>query len=401
MNHNESPEKNLKNRKKIVFLSFVIKPWNFEKRYFINELIANGFEIEFWDLSIIFNVDIGRISDPSHVKKFESRGFVQNHIEKNKSAFYVVMFDLEYRFLWVYRLLTKHECKLFFFSSGQFPTIPKTFSQKLLDSLRSPTRIFHKIFMYIVNRMKMIKKFDIVFFDSNRARELYPGAKQYVAIGSPEFEEYCRLSRSLTPTEKIVEISEEKYLVFLDSCLPFNSDPKRNSLQNVDSEKYRTGILNLFNKIETETGMRIIIAAHPKSNYSSNYFQNRPIIKWKTSQLVLGAQGVISHYSTATNYAVLMKKQIMFICNDEFGTLPGARHRMLITSAMAQELQMSFYNMDHLPEEISFFEVKEEIYRKYKENYVSINDSCENNNSDIILKTFLENLPGREYHASV
>lgn len=379
----------MKTGKKIIFLSFVIKPWHFEKFYFIDHLIANGFEIEFWDMSTVFKVDIGRIADPTHVRKLESRSSVRELIKNNQFATFVLLFALEYRFLWIYRLLTEHKCKLFFFSSGHFPSIKKNIFHEILDVMNNPKNIYKKIVLSAVNRMKMVKNFDVVLFDANRAKEKSPGANQYVAINSLEFETYCDLSSASTSTQAFEGIPYQKYIVFLDSCLPFNSDPKRNGYQNVDPERYRIGITNLFDQLEHNLGIKVIIAAHPKSEYSSEYFENRPIIKWKTAQLVMRANFVISHYSTATNYAVLWKKPIIFICSDDFSRIPRARYRMLITSGMAKELNMPLYNMDHLPEKISFSDVNDKVYDQYREKYVTLNTSCEKRNKDIILAAFL------------
>ena len=47
-----------------------------------------------------------------------------------------------------------------------------------------------------------------------------------------------------------------------------------------------------FDYLEEKYGMPVVIAAHPKSDYSGGEFGNRSIIKYKTDDLVFNARMV-------------------------------------------------------------------------------------------------------------
>ena len=130
------------NFKKIIFISYIIKPDYFEKRYCIYDLIAKGFEIEYWDLSLIFGIENDETGDSDHVIKFKSRTNVKESIKNNVFSSFVLLIHLEHRFFWIYRLLTKYHCKLFFFSWGEFPPPRISKFQSLKNSLQ----------WYLVNR---------------------------------------------------------------------------------------------------------------------------------------------------------------------------------------------------------------------------------------------------------
>ena len=74
-------------------------------------------------------------------------------------------------------------------------------------------------------------------------------------------------------------------------------------------------IISRFEK----TGLKIIIAAHPRSNYEDlpDYFKGRKRVKGKTIELIKECRLVLAHCSTAINFANLFYKPIIFVsCSD-------------------------------------------------------------------------------------
>ena len=76
------------------------------------------------------------------------------------------------------------------------------------------------------------------------------------------------------------------------------------------SNCWRSKFCKFFDYIEHKFHVRIIIAAHPKSNYDakSDYYQGRTIIKGDTARLVKDSSFVIASQSTAINLAILFNK---------------------------------------------------------------------------------------------
>ncbi|MHB1100401.1 MAG: hypothetical protein ACYCZR_12680 [Burkholderiales bacterium] len=380
--------KKMNGSNKIIFLTFVKKPGYFEKRFFVEDLKDRGFGIEFWDLSALFG-NPGSGEDENHVKKFADRSKVAAAIESERMASFVMLFDFEYRFIWIYRLLTKYECKLFFFSWGAFPGIKR---ETPLKSFPTPARIYKAIVLRACRHLNLLKFFDVIFYAGEKAKPIATNARFQIPANLPDFEEYCDLVSGKSAWDPL-SLPEGGYAVFLDCYLPFHPDFRINGMKNIDPEKYRIGINAFFDKIELDIEKPVVIAAHPKAEYPQGYFGSRLLIKNETARLVMNSRAVISHYSTSTSHAVLWKKPLVFVYSDDMINTTDAAHMVPITNAMAEELAMPIYNIDHLPQKISLHEVQDELYERYRKNYITTLPSCNQRNREIFLKAFSINQP--------
>lgn len=109
--------------------------------------------------------------------------------------------------------------------------------------------------------------------------------------------------------------------VFLDEYLPFHEDFKYlGMLPPITKEEYYPLMCRVFEFFEKKYGAKIIIAAHPSSEYDKHpdYFEGREVIKGKTSELVKNGDFVIVNMSLAFDFAVLYYKPIVFITFDTF-----------------------------------------------------------------------------------
>ncbi|MCX9029322.1 MAG: hypothetical protein OIN86_14245 [Candidatus Methanoperedens sp.] len=109
--------------------------------------------------------------------------------------------------------------------------------------------------------------------------------------------------------------------VFLDDNVPYHPEEVLfgNDDYPVTAEMYFTNINKFLDYIEKEQNLKVVIAAHPTSDYSDKpgSFGNRKIIYGNTIGCVRSAKFVISHSSTALNYAVLYRKPVIFIYTNE------------------------------------------------------------------------------------
>ena len=100
--------------------------------------------------------------------------------------------------------------------------------------------------------------------------------------------------------------------VFIDNMQV--GDPYASYLgwKEIDANNYFKSLNDLFSKVEKELGLKVIIAAHQRSDeISLGPIGHRPIIKGKTIELVAKSKLVICHDSTAINFPVLFKKPIL------------------------------------------------------------------------------------------
>lgn len=113
--------------------------------------------------------------------------------------------------------------------------------------------------------------------------------------------------------------NEKAYGVFLDEDVPFHPDYGYMGVQPFSTpEQYYPCLCKFFSIIEQKQDCEIIIAAHPRSKYENmpDFFNGRPVVKGKTVELVKNARFVITHSSTANNFAVLFRKPIIFVTTD-------------------------------------------------------------------------------------
>ena len=73
-----------------------------------------------------------------------------------------------------------------------------------------------------------------------------------------------------------------------------------------------------FDSVEKTTGLKIIIALHPSSNYTPATFGNRCMLMGKTAELIRDSEAVLAHCSNAINFAVLWNKPLLLCHNIPF-----------------------------------------------------------------------------------
>ena len=142
-----------------------------------------------------------------------------------------------------------------------------------------------------------------------------------------------------------------------------------------------------------ELGLKVVIAAHPKSNHEEypDYFGKRQTFKAQTHKLVKKAKLVIAHASTVLNLIVLEKKPVLFITTAEYEVDLEYSKRMRL---MAAPLGKTCINIDTEPCPIDWGKelvVDMELYSNYERNYIKKENSEQLNTWQIManrLKSF-------------
>jgi len=102
--------------------------------------------------------------------------------------------------------------------------------------------------------------------------------------------------------------------VFLDQNLGFHIGAKAPGFtQVVDPDYFYPRLRALFDRIESELGLRVIIAAHPRADYSQHpdLFGKREVQAGNTIKLLRASKLAICSYSTAAGMAVLFRKPLL------------------------------------------------------------------------------------------
>jgi hypothetical protein len=106
-----------------------------------------------------------------------------------------------------------------------------------------------------------------------------------------------------------------KQAVFIDQYLPYHRGFPELKSNHLDADIYYSTLRRLFDRIEQEHNLKIVIAAHPKTDFPDHLkgFGDREVFYDQTVQLVGKSELVLGHNSTALSFAVLFKKPVMLL----------------------------------------------------------------------------------------
>lgn len=164
--------------------------------------------------------------------------------------------------------------------------------------------------------------------------------------------------------------------VFIDEYLPYHRDLAAfGNRPPMEDFKYYALLRRLFDRVEAELGLRVVIAACPRADYSDKpgVFGDRKVIFSATPGLVGSSKLVLAHRSTAINYAVLFRKPVMLTTTRE---IYNSHHKPYL-NGFAKALGRKLEYIDNL-DSIDFahvFDFDEAPYAAYQEDYIKTAES--------------------------
>jgi|694.fasta_scaffold37743_6 hypothetical protein len=178
-------------------------------------------------------------------------------------------------------------------------------------------------------------------------------------------------------------IEAEDYVLFIDDCISNSFDFKLTNQTKIIEHVEYFKILNLFfDHFEEKFKIKIKIAAHPNGKEITNYkkyFNKREVIFDKTAELSINAKLILTHFSTAINYGVILKK-IIFLLN--FKNLNNT-YQGAILKNISKLLNCKILDIDNANslDAISFKQNIDYLsYDKYINDYISNEKNINNNN---------------------
>lgn len=201
--------------------------------------------------------------------------------------------------------------------------------------------------------------------------------KNIIRINHPDYEVYKgslkRISRS------------EDFIVFLDEAFPVHPEIKFCYKKDYSSlvSPYRKSLIMLFDYLERTFDKKIIVCAHPKSEYKGDEFGHHKIVYGETCDMVRKSAFVLMHVSTSSVYAILDDKPIIMLSSKEY------RHNVKYTLEFQKEyaklLGLDIFDIsDWRPIKGSILPLD----RRYRENfifsYLTSMDTEALSNNDII-----------------
>jgi hypothetical protein len=378
---------------KIVYLSNIRLTDRVAHNWFIDDLLHKGIDVEFWDLIPFMREhhrEFNEIS-PKYLKELNSIIELDELIKKQtKEVVYVVLFPLNNATKNVYIKLSNQKARIVYIDWGAMPiyTTSTQFTKikRFVGAFRSLNHfklVLQSRYFLLLQKLKIIKKFDI-FFASGRILEEKPRhAEKVVSIPFADYIEYKK-------AEKNSKTETSRYAVFLDINLPFQSDLALAGMPQINPEIYYSEMNSFFDMIEVDFNVKVVIAAHPKNSLNLQHFSSRTAKRMKTAELVRDAEFVISHQSTSISYAVLNYKPLMFIYTPTM--------ELLYKSSIIVEIKnlAQYFGSDPINSNssldsglISLPQVNKPIYDKYIEYYIASKNSQQSSPSYVFLSEII------------
>ena len=376
--------------KKVIYVSWVKLTDKYARDYFVDHLIESGVEVEFWDIVALTREPHNEVGELNvkYLRVLKSYCDFENLVKRNENVdvVYVMLISLDWNARTVYRLFSKYRCKMVFFSWGMMPAATGSLWKRAVTKLiTDPFGFFRLLFDMVClksyKKLGLIKPFDVVFTAGSVVSEGYQYSKKNIQLNSFDYDHYMRARESAN------SFSCAKYAVFLDLNMAYNSDLALEGLKTVNPHEYYGSINRFFTLLEEQYGVKIVIAAHPKTDPNSRVFGDREVCRLITAEIVQDAEFVITHHSTALSYAVLNIKPCIFVYTNEMEKLyPNCRVRQI--KLFADYLDAPIYNIDKLsPSDKIVIKPPNRIrYDDYKYSFVTSKESENASSKDIFLQ---------------
>ncbi|MGE5505896.1 MAG: hypothetical protein ACM31L_15860 [Actinomycetota bacterium] len=171
---------------------------------------------------------------------------------------------------------------------------------------------------------------------------------------------------------KPLAADEGRTALYIDTWLGYHPDSVAEGHgQPVDPAEFYPRLRRLFDRVEAELGLEVVIAAHPRADYyaAPGLFGARRIVKGGTAALVRSCRLGIGCHSTASSFAVLFGKPLMIIATRSLDAHPTVGHKMRCTAA-ALGTKPVFIDDPDAVDLTRAYEVDQAAYRAYVEDYI-------------------------------
>lgn len=367
---------------KIIF--FITSPFNQRdyKRFGIEILQANGFEVEVWDFTPFLKPEVWNqvvVPDPINWDKcipISSLGDIKSAASGITSdTFVVCMIGYSFGTFSVYKILSKNKLPYCVFMANALP--PPNNEKKVLDLLHrigntTFGQIIDNLFLRIPYNWLGVRPATIILAGGSASTHYkYPIDKKTEILWLHTLDYDIYLDEL-----KVAVETDDELCVFLDEYLPFHPDYIHSGLSvPAISDEYYPNLCKFFDFIENKYNVHVVIAAHPRSKYEEHpdYFGGRPVIRGKTVELVRKSKFIIAHSSTSINFAVLFHKPMIFITSNRLKESWMGPFIELMASMLGKKtIDVDNSLRIDWGEELL---VNKDAYLYYKHNYIKKNDT--------------------------
>lgn len=368
--------------KDLIILSQAPLTPQIKRNNYVDEYLNVGYKIQFWDISQLLHPGVKYNDELS--ASYQKRIFSLFELEDNlkKVDAFNTIFILDFDAYWsnrrIFKLLSDYHCCTIRIDMYANTSLAMTYRQKI-------SKLFSTCFKNIaLTKLGLLfYKFYALIHHISLCQFYYSSSSivnRTHKINHPDYEEFV-----FTDSKPVVE---GKYILFVDTF--FGAHPDElfiyKSKKTFSITKYQKILDDFFTYLEHQYEMPVVIAAHPKSDYSNGEFGNRRIIKYRTKDLIVHADKVVMQLCNTISWVALADKSFAFVTTDDYVALS---HRKKRFDALASLFGKSIYNIEHCDfSEVLFTKVLQEIRSHYIYTYLTDIEIEKKRNIDILKESY-------------
>ncbi len=359
----------IENRNRIIIIDY--EPYRKYKRqrFFLDEFLQHEFIVQYWCLCELLTYT--RRANYLHKDKDDEVIYIKTERELSnrinilsKSTIVIMELGINFETLPIIRRLKSKS--IITLRIDYFRNFGSILSRKstVLEKMKKMNifRIKNKI-AYFIDKIYKFSQYDCLFLTGQKINNYqHPNIKSLT---------YFDVYTNQSVKEPILT---EKYIVFLDMYFAKHPDwtatagiPRNKQLSE---DLYYQKMNKAFDKIESQTGIKIVVAAHPQSQYSNEY-KHRQIFYNKTAELVKYSEFILTHHSLAISYAILNNKKIFLLFFDDFFNKKSYLNGLYLSMLQMQnEFDGTLINIDHDFVLHDSYQINLEKYTQFKKNYL-------------------------------
>jgi hypothetical protein len=320
--------------KKIIFFFSEQFTETYFNRFGIDLLQKNGFVVEIWDLSTAMHPGVQKryvapdlMNIPNCIRFTDAKEALERIRGLPEGTFVFFISGYTYYSYRFYKSLSDSKAAYGVFSADAIAPLLNGKKDLIFYYLRKiPTITLEKLFNPDLVPAFFFNKFPGLWPKVKPARlHIAGGERSIYSYSYPlgetteilwthncDYDTYLR--------EKEVKIPEKNTAVFIDEYYPFHPDFLYWGVKPpMTAEQYYPKLNKLFDKVEKDLGLEVVIAAHPRSNYEKHpdFFEGRSCVRGRSATLIQESKLVLAHSSTALSYANFYYKPVIFLTSKE------------------------------------------------------------------------------------
>lgn len=391
--------------RKIIFLipsSIIEFDYN---RFGVDFLENKGYCVEIWILrSIVYpHVEDEQELFSSNIKDIKDISIFKKYIKENRNAIYFDWLggDISPNKYKIRRIMERYKLQFEFFyinpvMNYEDPTDHEKhrswrdrYHSRVKDMGYKRTFNFYLVEIFKKIQLKYISSIGYKILYKNQPRHLYLSARKSFDNVPLIYRDAPIVYTHATDYENFLDAECQKkrddlgingeYILYVDQGVTNHPDFYKYAAKSIDEsikKDYISCINDFFSMLEKKFNCPVVIAAHPRVDYSQNIYTSRKVIKNNTQMLISKAKLILIMYSTALDYVVLYKKPFIAIEDRFIAGLLGENTYRNIYNAYKKGFNIEAYNLhenktDRIDNYIKYYD---DTYEQFIRDYI-IDDS--------------------------